>query len=207
MVLHRCLPWVFWCEAASKRLVKDLEVRDELRSTHLGFWQDKKQVEILWIIKAFFWLRSSILTNNYWINLRNCWENFVERLPIFGHVESGNCLWSSRCMHRREYLQLLEGALSRKWCRELKVENMKQLKFLSKASLKAWRWRNMIFDDFCLQIQCSEIYKFDTSKSVLLSNAQVGVLHLPPQCWEHVQRPPRVAWQSSCLIDLEVGIP
>lgn len=67
-----------------------------------------------------------------------CWEDFVEfrTSSNFWSCWKRNCLWFSRCMHRREYLQLLEGALSRKWCRELKVENMKQLKFLSKLWLQ-----------------------------------------------------------------------
>ena len=50
-------------------------------------------------------------------------EKMVEKMllnafQLYGHVKNETAYGFLRCMHRREYLQLLEGALSRKWCRE-----------------------------------------------------------------------------------------
>ena len=144
-------------EAASRRLVKDLEVRDELRSTcrrasHWGMGDldglpgpTSLRSTVIYLIHWYIHTHTCVVTCNYWVyyiqisksqvytHIRMSISTVYLYLHLHLHpysyvytqtlLRSVNPLQFSqpghvlclRCMHRREYLQLLEGALSRNW--------------------------------------------------------------------------------------------
>ena len=118
-----------------------------------------------------------------------------------GHVL---CL---RCMHRREYLQLLEGALSRNW--DVGHQNSDTAVWTNQPPnvgiFQLMRWARESIEvamesrhpNTHTQIHATLLEQFFFGGFLANSNAIVGLkASLYPQCWDHLYKdPPRVAWR------------